>query len=60
MTCSHGGDYEDHEGDEEAVQTSEAMVNSYQSTRRQNPEDSHVPIETFLDTNGFSAIEKYI
>jgi hypothetical protein len=25
----------------EAVQTSETLVNSYQSTRRYNPEDSH-------------------
>jgi hypothetical protein len=26
----------------EAVQTSETLVNSYQSTRRYNPEDSHL------------------
>jgi hypothetical protein len=26
----------------QAVQTSEALVNSYQSTRRYNPEDSHL------------------
>jgi predicted transcriptional regulator len=43
---SHGGDYED--GDRlialmmEAVQTSETLVNSYQSTRIYNQEDSHL------------------
>jgi hypothetical protein len=26
----------------EAVETSETLVNSYQTTRRYNPEDSHV------------------
>jgi hypothetical protein len=28
----------------EAVQTSETMVNSYQSTRRHDPEDGHLQI----------------
>jgi hypothetical protein len=28
----------------EAVQTSETVVNSYQSTRRYNPEDSHLHV----------------
>jgi hypothetical protein len=27
----------------EAVQISEMLVNSYQSTQRYNPEDSHLP-----------------
>jgi hypothetical protein len=41
----HGGDYE--HGCllalmMEAVQTTETSVNSYQSTRRYNPEDSHL------------------
>jgi hypothetical protein len=29
-----------------AVQTSETLVNSYQSTRRYNPEDSHLQPKT--------------
>jgi hypothetical protein len=37
-----------------AVQTSETLVNSYQSTRRYNPEDGHlqkIPQLTRLTTN---------
>jgi hypothetical protein len=30
----------------EAVQTSQTLVNSYQSTRRYNPEDSHLCFES--------------
>jgi hypothetical protein len=32
----------------EAVQTCETLVNSYQSTRRYNPEDSHLQINQKL------------
>jgi hypothetical protein len=32
----------------EAVQTSEMLVNSYQSTWRYNPEDSHLQDNIFL------------
>jgi hypothetical protein len=31
----------------EAVQTSETLVNLYQSARRYNPEDSHLPNSLF-------------
>jgi hypothetical protein len=41
----------------EAVRTSEILVNSYKSTRRYNPEDSHLPVQekTFshLDSNRY-------
>jgi hypothetical protein len=33
----------------EAVQTSEISVNLYQSTRRYNPEDSHLEVGLFPD-----------
>jgi hypothetical protein len=49
---SHGGDYEDgcllgcSTPMMEAAQTSETSVNSYQSTRRYNPEDSQPSAKT--------------
>jgi hypothetical protein len=35
----------------EAAQTSETLVNSYQFTRRYNPEDSHLYIRLIVDTS---------
>jgi hypothetical protein len=42
----------------EAVQTSEAVVNSHQSTRRYNPEDSH--LHSHRRENLKKSIKKFI
>jgi hypothetical protein len=33
----------------EAARTSETLVNFYQTTRRYNPEDSHLPVNSLLN-----------
>jgi hypothetical protein len=45
----------------EAVSTSETSVNFYQTTRRNNPEDSHLPSRAFWHafTNGLAIFLLY-